>query len=58
VQDEGRIWLIAPLGAYPDDPHFSQIRELKAALDTLYGSPQVIDTFPPAVEYAAVYIYR
>jgi hypothetical protein len=58
VHAEGRIWLIATLGAYPDDPYFSQIGELKAGLDRVYGSPQVIDTFPPAVEYAAVYIYR
>jgi len=58
VPAEGRIWFIAPLEAYPDDPYFSQIRELKTALDAVYGSPQVIDTFPPAVEYAAVYVYR
>jgi mannosyltransferase len=58
IGGKGRVWLIAPLEAYPDDPYFSQIRELKAALDGAYGSPQIIDTFPPAVEYAALYIYR
>jgi len=57
LQGQGRIWLIAPLDAYPDDPYFSQVRELKSALDEVYGSPQVIDSFPAAVEYAAVYIY-
>jgi hypothetical protein len=57
LQGHGRVWLIAPLDAYPDDPYFSQVRELKAALDDVYGSPQVVDSFPAAVEYAAVYIY-
>jgi uncharacterized membrane protein len=58
LQGQGRIWLIAALDAYPDDPYFSQIRELKAALDRAYGAPQAIDTFSPAVEYAAIYAYR
>jgi mannosyltransferase len=58
VTGQGRIWFIAPLGGYPDDPYFSQIRELKAKLDEVYDSPEVVDGFPAAVEYAEVYIYR
>lgn len=53
-----RLWFIAPLGAYPNDPYFSQIRVLKNKLDEAYGPPQVVDSFPPAVECAEVYIYR
>lgn len=52
------LWFIAPLGAYPNDPHFSQIRVLKSRLDEIYGPPQVVDSFPPAIECAEVYIYR
>lgn len=58
VTGQGRIWFIAPLGGYPDDPYFSQIRELKAKLDEVYDSPEVVDGFPAAVEYAEVCIYR
>jgi uncharacterized membrane protein len=52
------VWLIAPLAGYPNDPYFSQIRALKDRLDQAYGAPQVVDSFPPAVEYAEVYIYQ
>lgn len=53
-----RLWYIAPLGAYPDDPYFSQIRVLKARFDQVYGLPQVVTSFPAAVETAEIYIYR
>jgi hypothetical protein len=53
-----RLWYIAPLGAYPDDPYFSQIRVLKARFDQVYGLPQVVTSFPVAVETAEIYIYR
>jgi len=52
------VWLIAPLAGYPNDPYFSQIRVLKSRLDQAYGAPHVVDSFPPAVEYAEVYIYQ
>jgi 4-amino-4-deoxy-L-arabinose transferase-like glycosyltransferase len=52
-----RLWFIAPLGAYPTDPYFSQIRVLKSRFDQVYGSPQVVTSFPPAVETAEIYIY-
>ena len=58
LREGGKLWFIAPLGAYPDDPHFSQIRTLKDRLDEIYGSPQSIDSFPPAVESADVLTYR
>jgi len=51
------LWFIAPLGAYPADPYFSQIRVLKSRLDQAYGPPQVVTAFPPAVETAEIYIY-
>ncbi|MBM4429244.1 MAG: hypothetical protein FJ026_02705 [Chloroflexi bacterium] len=58
LPEDARLWFVAPLGGYPDDPHFSQIRVLKGRLDARYGSPQVVDSFPAAVESAEVYIYR
>jgi hypothetical protein len=58
LQEGARLWFLVPLGAYPNDPHFSQIRALKSRLDDVYGSPRLVDSFPPAVESAEVYIYR
>jgi hypothetical protein len=58
LHEGARIWFIAPLGGYPDDPQFSQIRVLKGKLDEAYGPPQLVDSFPEAVEYAEVYRYR
>jgi 4-amino-4-deoxy-L-arabinose transferase-like glycosyltransferase len=52
-----RLWFIAPLGAYPDDPYFSQMRVLKSRFDQVYGVPQVVTSFPAAVETAEIYIY-
>lgn len=57
LSGEARLWLIAPLGAYPADPYFSQIRVLKSRFDHVYGPPQVVTSFPTAVETAEVYIY-
>lgn len=58
LQQGARLWFVAALGAYPNDPYFSQIRELKRRLDEIYHPPQVIDAFPPAVESAEVYVYQ
>jgi len=58
LRNEARLWFIAPLGGYPDDPYFSQIRVLKSRLDDVYGRAQPIASFPPAVESAEVYIYH
>jgi hypothetical protein len=57
LEPGARIWFIAPLGGYPNDPYFSQIRVLKDRLDAEYGSPEVVDWFVPAVESAEVYVY-
>lgn len=58
LQEGARLWFIAPLGGYPNDPYFSQIRALKGRFDDIYGSPRLVDSFPAAVESAEVYIYR
>ena len=58
LPDQAHLWLIAPLGAYPSDANFAQVRVLKARLDRAYGAPQVISGFPAAVESAEVYLYR
>jgi len=58
LRDGARLWFIAPLGGYPQDPYFSQIRVLKNKLDDLYGTPQQVSSFPAAVESAEVYVYR
>jgi uncharacterized membrane protein len=52
-----RLWFIAPLEAYPTDPYFSQIRVLKSRFDQVFGPPQVVTSFPAAVETAEIYIY-
>jgi len=58
LPEGARLWFVAPLGGYPNDPYFSQIRALKSRLDDIYGSPRLVDSFPSAVESAEVYIYR
>jgi uncharacterized membrane protein len=52
-----RLWYIATLGGYPNDPSFSQIRVLKAHFDSLLGDAEVVDSFPRALETAEIYIY-
>ena len=52
-----RLWYIATLGGYPDDPSFSQIRVLKTRFDALYGQPEMVNSFPRAIETAEIYIY-
>ncbi len=52
-----RLWFIASLGAYPDDPYLSQMRVLKGRFDQVYGAPQTVTSFPAAVETAEIYIY-
>ena len=57
LQEGERLWFLAPFGGYPGDPYFSQIRVLKERLDQIYGPPRSVGSFPPAVEYAEVYVY-
>ena len=54
---EGRVWLVAPLAAYPGDPFFEQMRALKAALDERYRHEQVIEDYRGIVETADIVIY-
>jgi len=58
LREGTRLWFIASPGGYPDDPYFSQIRVLKSRLDDIYGAPELVDSFPSAVESAEVYIYH
>jgi hypothetical protein len=55
---EGRVWLIAPLLAYPGDPFFDQIRALKAELDQRYRLVETIERFRGPVETADILIYE
>lgn len=57
VKPGARLWYIATLGGYPNDPSFSQIRVLKSHFDALYGAPKVVNTFPRAIETAEIYLY-
>lgn len=52
-----RIWLIAPLNAYPGDPFFDQIRALKAVLDDRYRRLETIEAYRGPVETADIVIY-
>jgi len=55
----GRVWLIAPLDAYPNDPHFGQIRVLKGELDARYELVQEEKRFRNvAVESADIFLYQ
>ncbi len=53
----GRVWLVAPLEAYPGDPFFEQMRALKAALDARYQVERVIEDYRGVVETADIVIY-
>ncbi len=53
----GRVWLVAPLAAYPGDPFFEQMRALKAALDQRYRVEQVIEDYRGVVETADIVVY-
>ena len=56
---DSRIWLIAPLDMYPNDPYFGQIRVLKAALDEQYDLVEHEGRFRKvATEGADVFVYR
>ena len=57
LEPGAHLWYIATLGGYPNDPSFSQIRVLKSRFDTLYGEPEVVKSFPRAIETAEIYIY-
>jgi len=55
----GRVWFIAPLDAYPDDPYFGQIRVVKRELDARYQLVEQEDRFRSmAVESADIYVYE
>lgn len=54
----GKVWLIAPLEAYPNDPFFDQIRALKSELDQRYRLLQAITDFRGAVETADILVYE
>ncbi|NOZ04875.1 MAG: hypothetical protein GXP41_00785 [Chloroflexi bacterium] len=53
----GRVWLIAPLDAYPNDPRFDQIRAIKAAFDRTYVLREADRSFRGPVETADVFLY-
>jgi len=53
----GKIWLIAPLEAYPKDTFFDQIRALKTALDAKYRLLEVILDYRGPVETADILVY-
>jgi len=54
---EGRVWLVAPIEAYPNDPRFDQIRAIKAAFDRTYVLRQENRSFRGPVETADVFLY-
>jgi hypothetical protein len=55
----GRVWLIAPLDLYQNDPYFSQIRVVKNELDARYDLVQHEGRFRKmAVEGADVFVYQ
>jgi hypothetical protein len=53
----GKVWLVAPIEAYPGDPFFEEIRALKAALDTRYRLVDSHTDWRTAVETADVFVY-
>jgi mannosyltransferase len=55
---DARVWLIAPLDAYPQDASFNQIRAVKAGLDAKYQLMTDEGAFKGAVERADVLAYR
>jgi len=56
---DGRVWLIAPLDMYPNDPHFGQIRVVKNELDARYDLVQHEGRFRKmAVEGADIFVYQ
>ncbi len=55
----GRIWLIAPIDMYPNDPYFGQIRTLKAELDAQYDLVEHEGRFRKmATEGADIFVYQ
>lgn len=55
---DARVWLVAPLDAYPNDASFGQIRALKAQLDSRYRFVSNVSRFRDAVERADVLTYE
>ena len=56
---DGRVWLIAPLDMYPNDPYIGQIRVVKNELDARYDLVQHEGRFRKiAVEGADIFVYQ
>jgi len=56
--DNGRIWFLAPLDAYPGRDTFDQIRVLKEQLDRRYRLVEADLSYRYAVESVDVYLYE
>jgi hypothetical protein len=56
--EEGRIWFLAPLDAYPGRSTFDQIRVLKDELDERYHLADSDLSYRYAVETVDVYLYE
>jgi len=56
--DDGRIWFLAPIEAYPNDYTFDQIRALKARLDEKYRLVREDFSYRYAVEVVDVFVYE
>lgn len=54
----GRVFLVFPIEAYPNDPYFDQIRALKSDLDRRYRLAQTDLSYRNAIEQADVFIYE
>lgn len=56
---DGRIWLVAPVDMYPNDPYFGTIRTLKAELDAQYVLVEHEGRFRKmATEGADIFVYN
>ncbi len=55
----GRVWFVAPLDMYPDDPYFGQIRVVKRELDVRCRLVEHEDRYRSmAVEGADIFLYE
>ena len=55
---DGRIWLLAPIEAYPGRYEFDQIRALKEQLDARYSLLYSDLSYRYAVENVDIYAYE
>ena len=54
----GRVWLVAPIEGYPNDPFFDRIRELEGELDRRFMAESQLTDWRGVVETADVFVYR